>query len=120
MLIWICLGLVCAGVGAAAGALTDGKKERKLVMKKISELSTTLNGLVLKAEAQLEKADKVIAEVAKLRGDFEALKESLEDVEIPAEAEAKLVDLEARLDTIAAKWQAADEVNPDAPAPANG
>ena len=91
--------------------------------KKISELSTTINGLVQKAEAQLEKADKAIAEVTKLRADFEALKKTLEDVEIPAEAEAQIVALDARLDSIAATWTAVDDVNPDAPiepAPAQG
>lgn len=113
----ICFGLVCAGVGAVLGALTDRTKERTDMAKKISELSSTLNGLVLKAEAQLEKADKVIAEVSTLRSEFEALKASLEDVDLPEEAEEKLVALDARLDAIAAKWAAADEVNPDATAP---
>lgn len=119
----ICMMLAGAIVGVAIHALTTTKQERTDMAKKISELSTTINGLVQKAEAQLEKADKAIAEVTKLRADFEALKKTLEDVEIPAEAEAQIVALDARLDSIAAKWTAVDDVNPDAPiepAPAQG
>ena len=119
----ICMMLAGAIVGVAIHALTTNQQERTDMSKKISELSTTINGLVQKAEAQLEKADKAIAEVTKLRADFEALKKTLEDVEIPAEAEAQIVALDARLDSIAAKWTAVDDVNPDAqiePAPAQG
>lgn len=109
----ICLGIGCAGIGAWTGAQTQ-KQERQNIMAKISELATTLNGLVQKAEAQIEKSDKILAEVTKLKADFEALKATLENVEIPAEAQAAIVALDARLDTIAAKQAATDDVNPDA------
>jgi len=83
-------------------------------MAKISELATILNGLVQKAEAQIEKSDKILVEVTKLKADFEALKATLENVDIPPEAEAAIVALDARLDAIAAKQAATDDVNPDA------
>lgn len=83
-------------------------------MAKISELTGRVTGLLAKADAQLEKSDKILAEVTKLKADFEALKGTLENVDIPAEAEAAIVALDARLDSIAAKQAATDDVNPDA------
>jgi hypothetical protein len=113
----ICLGLVCAGLGAVVGALTNNKREGRNIMSKLNELATTLNGLVLKAEQQIETAGKVLGEVQGLRADFDALKGTLENVALPADAEAALVALDARLDAVASKLGDVDAVNPDATAP---
>ena len=119
----ICLGLVCAALGAAFGAVSEQRTNRKNIMSKLNQLATTLNGLVLKAERQIETAGKVLVEVQGLRTDFDALKGTLENVELPADAEAALVALDARLDAVAAKLGEVDAVNPDATTPetpANG
>lgn len=113
----ICLGLVCAAIGAVVGAVTEKQNEERNIMSKLNELATTLNGLVAKAEKQIETSGKVLDEVTKLRTDFDALKGTLENVDLPAEAEAALVALGARLDAVAGKLAAVDAVNPDATAP---
>lgn len=120
LLIEICLYLVCAGFGAVVGALTEKRNEGSKIMSKLNELATTLNGLVLKAEKQIDTAGKVLGEVQGLRADFDALKATLENVDLPADAEAALVALDARLDAVAEKLGAMDAVNPDATTAANG
>ena len=113
----ICLGLVCAAIGAVVGAVTEKQNEESRIIMKLNELTATLALLVAKAEKQNETAAKVLTEVTGLRTDFDALKGTLENVDLPADAEAALVVLDARLDAVAGKLAAVDAVNPDATAP---
>lgn len=110
----IYLALIIALISAMGWVFLETVHEN--LMAKLKELTGTLTALVAKAEAQAAKADKILVKVAQLRSDFDALKETLDDVELPADAAAALVALDARLDAIAAKQQATDDVNPDATA----
>lgn len=109
----ICLALIIALIGAMGWVFLETVYENH--MAKLNELTGTLTALVAKAEAQEAKSAKILEEVTQLRSDFNALKETLDNVELPADATAALVALDARLDAIAAKQAAVDDVNPDAP-----
>lgn len=115
-MIILCLALIIALLGVMGWVILTEIYDK--TMAKLNELTGALNALVTKAEAQVVKTDKILVEVAQLRSDFDALKETLDNVELPEDATAALVALDARLDAIAAKQAAVDDVNPDAPAPA--
>jgi len=73
------------------------QSQEEEIMAKLNELATTLAAL----DAQLGKAkDEIIAKIAELQA-------ALTDVELPADAQAAL-------DSLTAKVQALDDVVPDA------
>lgn len=119
----ICLGLVCAGLGAVVGALTNNKRESNIMATKVSQLAEKLGELTVAAQLNEERLGKVVTEVKGLREDFDKLKESLGDVEIPGLAQELLDNLTNRIAAIGERIKEVDEVNPDAPTPetpANG
>ena len=111
----ICLALIIALIGAMGWVFLETVHAN--LMAKLNELTGALNALVTKAEAQAAKADKILVEVEQLRSESNDLKKLLEDVEIPPDAVTALDALTERLDAIAAKQAAVDDVNPDAPTP---
>lgn len=74
----------------------DVTRATKEIMSKLSELNTTLTGIA-------DTLTKVQAEV-------QTLKDSLSNVDIPADAQASL-------DKLVALSKAIDDINPDAPPP---
>jgi predicted nucleic acid-binding Zn-ribbon protein len=75
----------------------------RVVNRKLDTIMAKLSDLATRVTAIETTLNKVKTEV-------EALRDSLGDVELPAEAEAALVRLEAISKTI-------DDLNPDAPVP---
>ncbi len=78
--------------GAFVGAVWWIETNTKQIMAKISSLAATVSALA-------EQQEKVVTEI-------KALKDSLSDVEIPAEAQAAL-------DRLSAAIKSADDENPD-------
>jgi len=107
----ICLGLVCAAIGAAVGALTETSKERKNIMAEI-------NALIALARENNEQAKKIRAEVIGMKdaltARITALEEQIRQLNITPEQLAALeTELTGAKDVIAE----IDALNPDATAP---
>lgn len=121
-ILMICLGLVCAGLGAVVGALTERTKERKDIMAKVSALAGLLTpiigGLTDVATAvadvgpQLEKAKAEI--IAAMGGEAEIPEEAMEKLNQLGVLAEGLKTSAAALKTTS---QALDDLNADAPAP---
>lgn len=124
----ICLGLVCAGLGAVVGALTEKRNKESIVIMKINELAGVLTPIV----EGLNEVSKAVADVGpqleKAKGEIiEAMGGT---GEIPVEAMEKIGQLSAIAEGLKASAaalkttsQALDDLNPDAPTtetPANG
>lgn len=75
------------------------KQDVERILMKVSQLAGVLTALT--------------TEVDKIKTEVEALKSSLSDVELPAEAQTAL-------DNLTTHVQAVDDLNPDAPPAANG
>jgi hypothetical protein len=78
--------------------VADVKQTKQEVLMKVSELADKLTAL----DTQLGKAQ------AEINAEIDALKAALNNVEIPAAAQAAI-------DNLSAKVQALDDLNPDAP-----
>lgn len=115
----ISFGFVCAIAGVAIGVKANNKQqtqERTLIMAKLSVAIEQLKAQAEEAEKIRELSTKTLGEVKLLREDFQKLKESVEDVELPADAQEAIDNISIRLVGIKTNLTEADAVNPDAEA----
>lgn len=84
------------------------KKDVERILMKVSEVA----GFVTNVSG---KIDVISTEVTKVAAEIQALKDSLENVDLPPEAEAALTNLSARSDALATAVKAADDIIPDNP-----
>ena len=83
----------------------------------MAKIEEELQRLKDKSETQATLSKKTLAEVIKLREDFDKLKEELENGDLSQEAKDLIAAIDGHLDTTQANLTGSDAVNEDEAAP---